>query len=502
MSTQTTRQMRQRRRTQLLAFGVIAAVLATAGCGLRASTYKTLKAGGSKFVQAAGSTSTQNSDGTTTVTAPDGTTTTVDGSGDVVATPGDPGSGQVVASGPGATTTGGTSAPSATKGATTPGKAGATTAAAAPGAAQPAYETVGINKTAKTISIGLHAPETGASPVPSSAFATGVKLFWEDHKPFGYTVTANIADDTYNPSQAVVVCSQLATSNFLVFGSAGSSQIQACASDQDLIKTHTPYLSAGVTTNGLTGISSYFALSQTYAQQSSGVYQNVVTENAANANKEWVIAATQGANFDDAVNSMAAVLKAKNVPFDIVRTKNSTSQTDAANDANSICGHSPSNTYVVMAPTYWIYMEAAASKQVCNPYWTGPGVTEGENQVAQLICAQDPTVKSSFLSPYPGLDKAPAGFKAESNPAPDTSPNSEDLEMSIYGVEEIIYQAILNVGSIDNLTRDSFISSMAHFKTSNLSVYNDDDFTSGTPPLRRNRGLSHPAAVHGQHQQR
>jgi len=62
-----------------------------------------------------------------------------------------------------------------------------------------------------------------------------------------------------------------------------------------------------------------------------------------------------------------------------------------------------------------------------------------------------------------GLDRQPAGFSSESNPAPDAAPADRDIEELIYGTSEVVYDAMLSVGSFANLTRDNFIASMSHF---------------------------------------
>ena len=46
--------------------------------------------------------------------------------------------------------------------------------------------------------------------------------------------------------------------------------------------TGTPYLSAGVTTNGLTGLPGYFAVSLTYEQQGELVLRNAKAQGVAN----------------------------------------------------------------------------------------------------------------------------------------------------------------------------------------------------------------------------
>jgi hypothetical protein len=95
-------------------------------------------------------------------------------------------------------------------------------------------DTTGITDT--TIKIGIHAPITGAAPVPSQSFQKGKDLYWNylkrtNNEIFGRTVETVFRNDNYNPSQAVSVCREMVEKEkvFLLVGVAGTDQIQACA---------------------------------------------------------------------------------------------------------------------------------------------------------------------------------------------------------------------------------------------------------------------------------
>src|SRR5205807_2303097 len=84
---------------------------------------------------------------------------------------------------------------------------------AQPGSSGPG-DTTGITPT--TITIGLHAPVTGAAPVPVNSFEKGVNLYW-DHGNNGGPVVINgrkvnavFEDDHYDPSVAVNACKKMA----------------------------------------------------------------------------------------------------------------------------------------------------------------------------------------------------------------------------------------------------------------------------------------------------
>ena len=74
---------------------------------------------------------------------------------------------------------GGSTVPgSATAGSTTPGGAPATTAAVGEGPYEPRdNDTAGVTDT--EIVIGIHAPVTGASPIPQESFDVGKDIYWQ-----------------------------------------------------------------------------------------------------------------------------------------------------------------------------------------------------------------------------------------------------------------------------------------------------------------------------------
>jgi ABC-type branched-subunit amino acid transport system substrate-binding protein len=121
------------------------------------------------------------------------------------------------------------------------------------------------------IKIGVHAPITGAAPIPQNAFDKGKDVYWkwlaERGGLLGRNVQIIFKDDQFNPAHAVQVCRELVEQDkvFMLFGVTGSDQITACARYAE--SAGVPYLSAGVNEDGLTGLRNYFAVSQTYAQQ-------------------------------------------------------------------------------------------------------------------------------------------------------------------------------------------------------------------------------------------
>ncbi|HEV7861896.1 MAG TPA: ABC transporter substrate-binding protein, partial [Acidimicrobiia bacterium] len=124
-----------------------------------------------------------------------------------------------------------------------------------------------------TIRIGIHAPVTGAAPFPQKAFQDSNDLYWKflaaKGGVHGRNVEVVFRDDQYNPTSAVQVCREMVEKEkvFAIIGFAGSDQITACARYAETAGV--PYFSGGVNEDGLAGLNRYFAISQTYDQQSS-----------------------------------------------------------------------------------------------------------------------------------------------------------------------------------------------------------------------------------------
>jgi len=443
----------------LLALGA----LAVTSCGLKPSAVDSLKQQQQQpGVTTGGTTGASTGAGATSTggftTPPGGGTTT----GSATGSTGFTGSTGGTTTGTSGASTGGTTG--TTTGGTTGATSGGTTGSAG-------GSRVGISST--VIRLGLHAPQTGAAPVPLRAFQTGTKLFWEDHKIFGHKVVVDFLDDQYKPSVARQVCEELARKDFLVIGGAGTDQIQACASDPVLGRSHTPYLSEGVTTNGLTTIPNYFAISQTYAAQTPEVYTNARNVYPTEAAGNWAIVTTQSPNFDDVTTAMASVLRSHHVTYKVFRTPKDGSAQDASNLVNALRSFGAKTVFLTISPNFWLDILGAAGATY-RPAWVGPGVTMGENLVANIACNEQPGIKATFLSPFFALDREPSGFKNERNPSPDALPAERDLELDIYAASEVVYRALLSVGSIKNLTRENFIANMAHFSASyghDLTVY-------------------------------
>jgi branched-chain amino acid transport system substrate-binding protein len=324
------------------------------------------------------------------------------------------------------------------------GDGGGGTGAGAPAAAGPAW--------GKTIVIGIHAPVTGAAPVPST-FARAVQVYarWINSKGGinGRQLAVEIANDEYQPATAVQVCQELVQRRnaFMLVGIAGTDQIQACARYAESVGV--PYMSAGVTERGLRELRGYFALSMSYKQQ--GVYlANFIKKEFPDGAGNVAMVYSDTPNFTDAVQGFTGAIDAKTYKLSRVP-----SSTELANAARQMCIDGVKVSYPLMAPKDWLTMLRAVT---CDIQWAGVGLSMGVNSVASVACADSAERfdGSIFFSPFPGMDTAP-----QLDPEFAEAVGSESWD-DIYVLSWTVSKAIgeLLKGAGPNLTRPGYVQSV------------------------------------------
>jgi branched-chain amino acid transport system substrate-binding protein len=266
-----------------------------------------------------------------------------------------------------------------------------------------ADDTVGI--TDDEIVIGIHAPVTGASPLPQETFETGKDIYWKflaDSDPDslgGREARVVFRDDEFNPQTAVQVCREMVEREnaFVLVGGGGADQITACA--QYANENGIPYFSAGVNEDGLTELSTYFAVSLTYAQQAP-LLVNLIEQ--LGAERVGVVVADTP-SFRDGHD--AFVDAAEEVGLDVVvdDTINKTaSEAEATSEAQSLKSANADVVFILTSPTVYLSLAAGARNQGYEPIFVGPGITSGLNTVTRFGCPN--VANGQFFSPFPELD--------------------------------------------------------------------------------------------------
>src|SRR2546423_1491759 len=329
-----------------------------------------------------------------------------------------------------------------------------------------------------SITIGIHAPVTGAAPVQESSFQAGTSLYWKygnnggPVKINGREVHVVFQDDHYNPSYARQVCQQMAQQNhaFLLIGGAGTDQIKACAEYAQSLGI--PYLSAGVTEEELNHFSTYFAVSATYPYQ-TGLPDDYIKHNYTSDPSQVVMIAEDTPNFDDAV----AVFQ-KDFPG--AKVYRPAKNDDGSSMAPNLCA-GPQSIYKVVyplvAPVYYLEMAKSTS---CHPQYLGVGLTNGLDTVANAGCAaNNSTDGAQFFNPSPACqdrNKFDKSYEAAITAAQKKDNNfpDDDVVFLLWGLMKTVGKMLAAGGQ--NLTRGSFITAAEHLSV-HTGVYPDLQFS-------------------------
>lgn len=317
-------------------------------------------------------------------------------------------------------------------------------------------DTTGV--TDDTITVGIHAPLTGAAPLRQDSFETGKDLYWQygnDGGPVeihGRTVETVFADDQYRPSTARQVCQAMAEEQeaFALLGAGGTDQIQACA--QYAAGEGVPYLSTGVTENGMGSLDTYYAATMTYRQQGPLLADYVGSELGVTDTSRVAAVVTNTPNFDDAISSFTDAYG----DIDVFRPdKNDRGSSSAGN----LCAGTVKNydvVYVLTSPTFYLEMAAAAA---CRPTYVGVGVSMGLDQVASTGCSTGGTEGARFFNPTPAFVDA-GDYDPEFLAAADAAGiEVDDVVWMMWGQSKVLHQMLEQSG--ENLDRGAFINTVA-----------------------------------------
>lgn len=261
----------------------------------------------------------------------------------------------------------------------------------------------------KRIKIGVHAPFTGASPIPASSVEEGADLFfrWLEHKGVkidGRYIDVVIKNDNYNPSQAVAVCREMVEqeSVFLLVGIAGPHQIQACG--RYAASVNVPYISWGATETGMQSLQRYFATSMSPEQQAPLVADLLIDKHSAKDQKNAVIWTNTPS--DQAVRDrFVAAMEKRDAPIHLDRAVPKTAGgAEAETVAAQMKAAEIDNAFFLGRTTFWIQLENAADNKGLNVQWASVYPTFGTDDVVGILCRQGGNgLKAAMLSPVPAF---------------------------------------------------------------------------------------------------
>ena len=377
-----------------------------------------------------------------------------------------------------------------------------TTAPAPVGPFEPGGDdTAGVSDT--EIVIGIHAPVTGASPIPQQSFDTGKDIYWQwlagsaPDELFGRKVRVVFRDDQFDPQAAVQACREMVEQDgaFLLVGGGGADQITACA--QYAADNGIPYLSAGVNENGLTDLDTYFATTLTYAEQAPMMMSQLTAQGIT----EIGLVVSDTPSFDDAQAAIEAAADEAGVTIAYQTRLNKTAaEAEQLSVVQELKNSGVEAVVLLSSPLVFIGLANQGLNQGFTPTWLGPGVTSGLNAVTTFGC---PAVETGeFFSPTPGLDvinQLDADFEPAYAQYGGGAP-ADDIGLQLWSLNKAL--ALMFEATGPELGRAAFMNTLVTTPEFNNGIYAPIMFTpeqhfggTGCPPPRR--GLRRQAVHDG-----
>jgi ABC-type branched-subunit amino acid transport system substrate-binding protein len=308
------------------------------------------------------------------------------------------------------------------------------------------------------ITLAIHAPVTGAAPLPSTSFEKSRDLYWKwvieekGQKVLGRSkVEVMFADDRYEPTTAVQVCRNLASRAFLVTGGGGTDQIQACGRFAG--QARVPYFSAGVTEAGLEGNPWYFAASMTYKQQAPLLAQYVAKNFAG---KKVGAIVTQTPNFNDAVEGWERGRQQAKLPYTETLRHPKGNNSWYSGYAKQLHDQGTEVVFMLTSPLDYIRFAQIADDAGYGFQYVGVGVTKGLNDVLRSGCGQ--VDGGVFFSPFPALETADKLDPEFQQAARKFGVQADDIAWALWGMAKLqheLFQRYEKTFGTD-LTREDF----------------------------------------------
>jgi ABC-type branched-subunit amino acid transport system substrate-binding protein len=352
----------------------------------------------------------------------------------------------------------------------------------APAAAAPADPRDRNGVTDKEIVIGIHAPLTGAAPVPQDSIDKAKDLYWkflaERGGVFGRNVRVVIRDDQFNPSRAVTVCRELVEQEkvFLLVG-IGTDQVVPCA--RYASQAGVPYFSTGGSEAAVAGLNNYFGISMSFPAQAP-----LLAQMARKAGKTKVaVVVINTPNYDDIFAALVA--SSKDVGLNVVRTSRMSkqpSQSEVLAEVNNLRTSGAEAVFLAVAPTTFLNLAHAAKGQAYSPLWAGPGLSSGLNLIAEFGC---PSIEGArFLSPFPQIDVIDR-FDADYKPAyrKFNKEEPDDLGLAVWGMAKVLHRFFEAAGP--DVGRARFVGAIQSGREFTTNVF---------PPVRYAPGRQFGAA--------
>jgi ABC-type branched-subunit amino acid transport system substrate-binding protein len=332
----------------------------------------------------------------------------------------------------------------------------ATTAAAPKGGSR-----VGVSR--KVIKLGMHAPLTGAAPLPSNATEQAKDIYFrwlraKGRKINGRRVQVVLKNDNYNPSQAVAACKELVEEEkvFALVGFVGVDQMHACARYAASIGV--PYISPGSTELRMDALPQTFATTMTWPAQGRLMADFMVTKLRARRRVNAMVW-HNSPNHQGVHRRFVRAMGKRDADVDYDRSVSQNANTaDATAIVQEMQALGVKNVFVHVVPTFWLQLLRAAGQANYRPQWTGIDVALQNDSVANSACSfNEAGRKSKFFSPYPALvdrDEFDKKFDRAMNRF-HSGTDVQEIHWWSWAQQKVIARLLRRPGR--NLTRERFV---------------------------------------------
>ena len=318
--------------------------------------------------------------------------------------------------------------------------------------------------TSAIIKIGLHAPLTGAAPVPTSSVENGKDLYFRWLKETGRAINGRdvrvvLKNDGYNPSQAVAVCKEMVEQDhvFMIFGMSGGDQMTACA--RYAASVGVPYVAPGGYVKALASLENYFATSMTWRAQGRLLADYFVAERRARARKNGVLY-FDSPSWSEPVGPFRRTLEDRDATLHYERgVAPGAGMAEARLVVEEMKIDGIQNVFVNTSPVWFLQVISEANAQDFAPNWIGIDSGMAKNTVTAAGCSGGGSLDGArSFSPYPGIADTdrfdPAFRRAVNRLHPDEQP--DDFMWQLWALDKAIAKMLGLTG--DRPTRTRFIA--------------------------------------------
>lgn len=264
----------------------------------------------------------------------------------------------------------------------------------------------------RRIKIGIHAPVSGAVPLPSESLDQGARVFWRWLRSKDQTINRRnvrvvLRNDQTNPMTAVAACKEMVEEHdvFMLVGTLQggfTSQVEACARYAESVGV--PYVSLGVNVVRFQRFERYFAISQTHPKQAQLLADLFADKLGARGERNGFV--YSAATDTETLYAFRDAMERKNVTIDYSRSVPKNAGTaDARLVVEEMRLAGVQNVFFHHSPIFFMNVLKQADTQGFWPQWTGidSGATRTDS-VVEVACQGGASIDGArFLSPLPAF---------------------------------------------------------------------------------------------------